>query len=290
MTAVGATIGILTPGGVAEWSNALVLKTRVRASGPRVRIPPPPPELQTARGQLPARMLGPLPLDTEQPLTGGRLTHGIVRVGATVRRPRHERYEYVEAVLRHLEARGFRGAPRFLGVDNQGREILTFIEGEVLDGSPEVIPEARLRSAASLIRDFHDATAGTTLASGSEVVCHGDLGQHNTVFRGDEAVALIDWDDGIAPGSRLVDFAHAVWCFAAVGELAVPTSYQAHAIGLMCEAYGWSEPGVVVDEIADRLRRARDEHARSDRPGAVAEFEKMIAAMTAVEPELRAQL
>ena len=29
-------------GGVAEWSNALVLKTRVRSRGPRVRIPPPP--------------------------------------------------------------------------------------------------------------------------------------------------------------------------------------------------------------------------------------------------------
>ena len=37
-----ASIGPATPGGVAERSNALVLKTRVRASGPRVRIPPPP--------------------------------------------------------------------------------------------------------------------------------------------------------------------------------------------------------------------------------------------------------
>jgi hypothetical protein len=32
-----------TPGGVAEWSNAPVLKTGVRESVPWVRIPPPPP-------------------------------------------------------------------------------------------------------------------------------------------------------------------------------------------------------------------------------------------------------
>ena len=31
-------------GGMAEWSNAAVLKTVVRASGPGVRIPLPPPK------------------------------------------------------------------------------------------------------------------------------------------------------------------------------------------------------------------------------------------------------
>ena len=39
---MGFAVPSLGPGGVAERSNALVLKTRVRASGPRVRIPPPP--------------------------------------------------------------------------------------------------------------------------------------------------------------------------------------------------------------------------------------------------------
>ena len=37
-----ASIAPARHGGVAERSNALVLKTRVRATGPRVRIPPPP--------------------------------------------------------------------------------------------------------------------------------------------------------------------------------------------------------------------------------------------------------
>src|ERR1700729_596554 len=40
-------------GGVAEWSNALVLKTREPARVPRVRIPPPPSKSRGSR-RLPA--------------------------------------------------------------------------------------------------------------------------------------------------------------------------------------------------------------------------------------------
>jgi Phosphotransferase enzyme family len=218
------------------------------------------------------------------------MTGGLVRVGGTIRRPMHDRSAYVQQVLLHLEAVGFDGAPRYLGVDERGREVLTYIEGEVLDGAPAVMSDRRLRSAARLIRAFHDATAGTTLAGEGEVVCHGDLGHHNTVFADEQAIGLIDWDDGVAPGRRLVDFAHAVWCFAGAGEPEIPVSYQAHAVNAMCEAYGWSDPGMVVGEIADRLHRARDEHARHGRLGAVTEFERMIAAMNAVEPKLRTLL
>jgi len=32
------------------------------------------------------------------------------------------------ARLRHLEAVGFTGAPRFLGIDAAGREVLSYIE------------------------------------------------------------------------------------------------------------------------------------------------------------------
>jgi Phosphotransferase enzyme family len=218
------------------------------------------------------------------------MTPGVVRVGRTVRRPVHDRSPYVQAVLRHLEAVGFDGAPRFLGIDEQGREILTYIDGDVPDGSPAQFSEQRLRTAARLFRDCHDATAGTSLAGGGEVVCHGDLGQHNTVFRGERAVGLIDWDDGVGPGLRLVDFAHGVWCFAGIGEREVPISYQASALKIMCDTYGWHDPDALIDEIADRMRRARNEHAQQGRSKAVAVFQDMIASMNAIEPDLRKRL
>jgi hypothetical protein len=84
----------------------------------------------------------------EQALRGGRQTVGIVRVGDTVRRPRHARSDFVHAVLRHLDAAGFDGAPRLLGIDEHGREVLTYINGETIDSSPARLSDARLVSAA----------------------------------------------------------------------------------------------------------------------------------------------
>jgi hypothetical protein len=54
-------------------------------------------------------------------LSGGRLTAGVVRVGGTVRRPTGPHSPFVHELLAHLEAVGFAGAPRLLGVDDQGR-------------------------------------------------------------------------------------------------------------------------------------------------------------------------
>lgn len=54
----------------------------------------------------------------------------------------------------------------------------------------------RLLDFAGLVREFHDLTAGSTLAGDAEVVCHNDLSPKNTVYRdpgtGLRPVAFID--------------------------------------------------------------------------------------------------
>lgn len=225
---------------------------------------------------------------TEQALEGGCQTRGVVRVGDTVRRPRHARSEYVHALLRHLEAAGFDGAPRLLGSDEQGREVLSYLPGETLPRSPFELSDARVRSAAQLVRRFHDATAGTALAGREEIVCHGDLGPHNIVFAGEVAVGIIDWDADVAPGPRLVDLADAVWSCADVCVEGVAVAEQARKVRLMCDAYGWDDPAAVIDEIADRFRRARDAHAAAGRRRPSAVFEAMIAWMAQHGPALEA--
>jgi hypothetical protein len=65
----------------------------------------------------------------EERLAGGNLSAGVVRTGDTVRRPMGPWSPSVHALLRHLD--GFDGAPRLLGVDERGREVLEYIEGEV---------------------------------------------------------------------------------------------------------------------------------------------------------------
>jgi hypothetical protein len=59
------------------------------------------------------------------------MTAGVVRVGDTVRRPAGPWTPAVHALLDHLHQVGFEGAPRALGVDERGREILTFVPGVV---------------------------------------------------------------------------------------------------------------------------------------------------------------
>jgi hypothetical protein len=60
----------------------------------------------------------------EQPLTGGNVSVGVVRVGDTVRRPSGPWTPAVHALLRYLGSAGFDGAPEPLGIDAQGREVL----------------------------------------------------------------------------------------------------------------------------------------------------------------------
>jgi hypothetical protein len=62
-------------------------------------------------------------------LQGGDL-NVVVQIGDTVRRPVGPWSFAVHALLRHFEAVGFDGAPRFLGIDDEGREILSYVEGD----------------------------------------------------------------------------------------------------------------------------------------------------------------
>ena len=115
-----------------------------------------------------------------------------MHVGNTVRRPTGPHSPFVHRLLHHLEAVGFEAAPRLLGVDEQGREVLSFIDGWVppnLDHFPDEI-----LAAARLLRGLHDATAGSELAGGHEVVCHNDPSPCNYVFVDGRPVALIDFD------------------------------------------------------------------------------------------------
>lgn len=87
----------------------------------------------------------------------------VVRLGDTVRRPVGPWSSSVHELLLHLENVGFAGAPRFLGIDEQGREILSLVPGESAWPPPLDLP--LLESAASLLRTYHDAVAGWSPAS-----------------------------------------------------------------------------------------------------------------------------
>ncbi|MEV4222420.1 aminoglycoside phosphotransferase family protein [Nonomuraea sp. NPDC049725] len=150
----------------------------------------------------------------EIPLQGGDVTDGVVRVGDTVRRPVSPATPAVHALLRHLEAAGFEGAPRVLGVDGLGREVLSFLPG-VSGLSAASAGEEALAGVAGLLREFHDATAGFPLSGhrwegGSnddappQIIGHCDLRPDNVIFRDQVPVGMIDFDLA-RPTTRLFD-------------------------------------------------------------------------------------
>jgi hypothetical protein len=232
----------------------------------------------------------------EVQLVGGQQSSGIVRVGDTVRRPLYRNSKFVHALLRHFETVGFDGAPRLLGIDDQGREVLTYIEGEVFVGPEEVgdpvriLSDPQLASAGRLIRRFHDATVGTPLAGAAQVVCHPDLGQHNIVFQDEKAVAIIDWDEDVAPGSRIFDLSHAVWCLAEIGEQGGNITARAHRTHIVCDAYGWNDRAAIIDEIEPRFRRALAHAQENALDGAVPIWTAMLDWLVEHGAALKAQL
>ncbi len=197
----------------------------------------------------------------ELPLTGGNVSAGVVRVGDTVRRPAGPWTPAVHALLDHLHQTGFRAAPRPLGIDERGREVLSFAPGEAV--WPRrfgwMAPEARLVRVARLVRDLHDALAGFTpppdarwqtlipdaSGDGGEIIAHHDLAPWNLVADGpDGAWAFIDWDCA-APGSRLWDLAYAAHGFlplSANPTFQLPDAEATTRLRLFADAYGLGEP------------------------------------------------
>lgn len=168
-----------------------------------------------------------------QPLVGGRSTDGIVRIGGMVHRPMSTRAPFVRDLLRHLEAVGFTGAPRYRGVDPEGHQVLTYVEGWVPHGVVQGgWTDEQLRHAARLLRAFHDATAGSALSGADEVVCHNDYAPWNTVFVAGLPMAMIDFDDA-HPGPRVRDVAYALWSWLALGAAAAGIREQSRRIALM---------------------------------------------------------
>ncbi|NYI90933.1 hypothetical protein HNR02_004256 [Amycolatopsis endophytica] len=190
---------------------------------------------------------------TEIPLRGGNVSTGVVQVGRTVRRPAGPWTPAVHALLAHLHTAGFTGAPKPLGVDEQNREVLTFIPGRVAwpDHFALLDPDVHLARVARLVRDFHDAVAGfvpppdaqwqvLVPADGSDIIAHHDLAPWNLIL-GDPHWAFIDWDVA-APGTRLWDVAYALHGFVPLSADARWSRVDAgHRLRVFVDAYGLDE-------------------------------------------------
>ncbi|MGV9851892.1 phosphotransferase [Streptomyces sp. NPDC003442] len=205
--------------------------------------------------------------EMEIPLTGGRITEGVVRIGDTVRRPVGPHSPFVHRLLRHLEDAGSDAAPRLLGTDAKGREILSFQHGEVTTAfRPRDWSADQITAAARLLRRLHDATAGTPIAGGEETVCHNDFSPLNVAFVDGLPVSAFDFDQA-APGPRTRDLAYAAWLWLLGADIAGPLDHQLALLRTFLDVYGLEDERrrCFGGRIVARVVAERDMHDRAGR-------------------------
>jgi Ser/Thr protein kinase RdoA (MazF antagonist) len=218
----------------------------------------------------------------EIPLVGGADTSGVVRVGDTVRRPSHPWWRAIHAFHVHLDAVGFSGAPRILGIDEEGREVLTYCPGtlEWPDAPYLFSSDASLEQVAALVGDFHRAKASFVAPSDARwsdrladpasgvIVVHNDLAPWNFVV-GEEHSVIIDWDYA-APERIEWELAYTIHTFVPLWPSSDPRARSGlsddeieRRVRVFAEGYELSTPSLrlALSLIPERCRRNHDTRA-----------------------------
>lgn len=203
----------------------------------------------------------------EEMLTGGNSTT-VVRVDDTVRRTVGPWTTAVHQLLVRLRAEGVTEVPESRGVDEDGREVLSYIVG-VVPGYPLsewVWADTVLVAAAQLMRRIHDAS--TALVGEDlvwqlpthhpvEVICHNDFAPYNLVFRNGRLRGVIDFDTA-SPGPRIWDLAYLAYRLVPLTDDAhdggPPTPDRAGRLQLLIDSYEMPyEPAELLAAVAARL-------------------------------------
>jgi hypothetical protein len=260
--------------------------------------------------------------EPEVPLTGGTL-NAVVRVGETVRRTAGPWTPTIQALLHHVRDRGFDLAPEPLGLDDEGREVLSYLPGSTVGWSlpwPEPIrSDDLLEQVGAATAHYHRAVldfrpegvvpwhAGPAALGPSELVCHHDLAPYNVVLEGGSLKGIIDWDLA-GPGRAVSDLAFVAWQWVPLHGPSVTRMLgwehppdRIRRLRLLLDAYGLADRTGFVDEVIARIRYNRGimvrKAAEGDRAyqdlvaqGHVVGMEEALVFLTAHGPQIQDRL
>jgi hypothetical protein len=262
-------------------------------------------------------------MEAEIPLPGGTL-NSVVRVGDTVRRPAGPWTPSVHALLRHVRGRGFDLAPEPLGLDESGREIISYIPGTtvgwVLPWPDLIRDEDLLEQVGAMTARYHRAVVDfrpvatapwrsvpAAALGAPELICHHDLAPYNIVVAGGRLKGVIDWDLA-GPGSALSELAFVAWQWVPLhGPFVtrlmgwnIPPD-RVRRLRLLLDAYGLAERTGFIAAVMDRISYNRgimvQRAAEGDRAyqvliqqGHVAGMEEALTFLAETGAELQDQL
>lgn len=206
----------------------------------------------------------PEPAHPEIRLPGGNVG-GAVRVGQTVRRPAGPWTPAVHALLAYLDGR-VPGVPRVLGFDDQGREVLSYLPGHVVetgDGARLLTP-GRLAALARWTRGFHDAVTGFSHpgpwryfpVDRPTLIGHNDIAPYNVCFRGQRVAGVFDWDLA-GPSTPLLELAFLAWNGVPLWR-EMRAGDAARRLRVIAGAYGWPDAAEILHAVPGRIQRMLD--------------------------------
>lgn len=211
---------------------------------------------------------------------------GVRRVGNTVHRATGSWTPAVHSLLDYLAPR-LAHIPEVFGLDAQGREVLSYLPGRVVDIDSQVLTVGQLRSLVSWTLQFHLAVADFVhpgpwryaVPDQPTLIGHNDIAPYNTCFDGEELVGVFDWDLA-GPSTPLLELAFIAWnCVPLWRDIGVRLA--AERIELIAATYGSPSALQILRAVPTRIQLMLDWIPRA----AAAGDQGMVNLAAAGEPE-----
>jgi hypothetical protein len=201
----------------------------------------------------------------EEVLLGGLESGRVVKAGDTVRRAAGPWTPSIQALLGHLQAKGF-PAPAPLGLDDRGREVVSFLAGRASNWPwpAPLLATSGAGQVGALLKRYQQAVAdfappspalwrhGAQTLQRGEIALHGDFGPHNLIWSDTAPIGVIDFELA-RPGEPLEDAGFAVIRAAQLrpDEMTRPVGFEeppdrAARLHAFAEGYGAS-PAALID-------------------------------------------
>lgn len=217
-------------------------------------------------------------------LSGGR-EGKIIKENNNVVRPSNLWTTYVHTFLKFMHENEFDNIPIPYGVNEEGMELVSFVEGMVYnDNLPDtILSDDVLIEVAKLLRRYHDIgekyvhqLTGKEVwmlskHSPIEVMCHGDFAPYNITFVDGHVHGIIDFDT-LHPGPRIWDIAYAVYRWIPFvspknPDYCYPLNEQIRRLKLFVDTYDLKDeerkqlPDKIVERIGSLVTYMRNEAA-----------------------------